>query len=71
MYCVVARANDSVRAGDQATTVAGKKLAFQCQLAHGSPTGLISGFNRLNQLYQAVADCYEGVTADDVSPLLE
>lgn len=28
------------------------KLTFQVQLAHGSPTGIISGFNNLIQLYQ-------------------
>lgn len=28
------------------------KLTFHVQLAHGSPTGIISGFNNLAQLYQ-------------------
>jgi hypothetical protein len=64
----VVRPSDSIKAAEHSTTTDSKKLTFQCQLAHGSPTGLISGFNRLNQLYQAVADCYDGVTADDVRP---
>uniref|UniRef100_F1L231 PDZ domain-containing protein GIPC3 n=1 Tax=Ascaris suum TaxID=6253 RepID=F1L231_ASCSU len=41
-------------------------LTFQCQLAHGSPTGIISGFSSLPQLYQAIASCYDGVNADDI-----
>ncbi|XP_043510439.1 PDZ domain-containing protein GIPC3 isoform X2 [Frieseomelitta varia] len=32
---------------------------FHCQLAHGSPTGLISGFNNVRELYQKIADCYD------------
>jgi hypothetical protein len=35
------------------------KLVFHCQLAHGSPTGLISGFNNVKELYKKVADCFE------------
>ncbi|CAF0872482.1 unnamed protein product [Rotaria sordida] len=35
------------------------KLVFHCQLAHGSPTGLISGFNNPKELYQKIADCFE------------
>ncbi|XP_012236239.1 PDZ domain-containing protein GIPC3 [Bombus impatiens] len=34
-------------------------LVFYCQLAHGSPTGLISGFNNVRELYQKIADCYD------------
>lgn len=30
------------------------KLTFQVQLAHGSPTGIISGFNNILQLYQVL-----------------
>jgi hypothetical protein len=35
------------------------KLVFHCQLAHGSPTGLISGFTNVKELYQKIADCYD------------
>ncbi|CAF2363874.1 unnamed protein product [Rotaria sp. Silwood2] len=35
------------------------KLVFHCQLAHGSPTGLISGFSNAKELYQKIADCFE------------
>lgn len=35
------------------------KLVFHCQLAHGSPTGLISGFGNVKELYQKIADCFE------------
>lgn len=34
-------------------------LVFQCQLAHGSPTGLISGFSNVRELYQKIAECYD------------
>jgi hypothetical protein len=42
------------------------KLVFHCQQAHGSPTGLISGFSNVRELYQKIADCYE-FPAEDVS----
>lgn len=35
------------------------KLVFHCQLAHGSPTGLISGFTNVKELYNKIAECYE------------
>uniref|UniRef100_A0A914WW22 GIPC1-3 GH1 domain-containing protein n=1 Tax=Plectus sambesii TaxID=2011161 RepID=A0A914WW22_9BILA len=54
----MARASSGIKMAEQPTKATEKKLTFQCQLAHGSPTGLISGFNRLSQLYQAIADCY-------------
>ncbi|XP_066598567.1 PDZ domain-containing protein GIPC3 isoform X2 [Prorops nasuta] len=34
-------------------------LVFHCQLAHGSPTGLISGFSNVRELYQKIAECYD------------
>lgn len=43
-----------------------RKLEFQCQLAHGSPTGLISGFSNVKDLYQKIADCFE-ISASTVS----
>ena len=36
-----------------------QNLYFNCQLAHGSPTGLISGFSNVKELYQKIADCFE------------
>ncbi|RNA14889.1 PDZ domain-containing GIPC3 [Brachionus plicatilis] len=35
------------------------KLVFHCQLAHGSPTGLISGFSNVKELYSKIAECYD------------
>ena len=49
--------------------VARPKLVFHCQQAQGSPTGLISGFSNVKELYQKVADCY-GFPVDDVSQRL-
>lgn len=40
------------------------KLIFHCQLAHGSPTGLISGFSNVRELYQKIAECYEFPTEE-------
>uniref|UniRef100_A0A5S6PHU9 PDZ domain-containing protein n=1 Tax=Brugia malayi TaxID=6279 RepID=A0A5S6PHU9_BRUMA len=47
-------------------TNANIKLTFQVQLAHGSPTGIISDFNSIAQLYQAIANCYDEVSVDDI-----
>jgi len=41
------------------------KLVFHCQQAQGSPTGLISGFSNVRELYQKIAECYE-FSADDI-----
>ncbi|XP_015601623.1 PDZ domain-containing protein GIPC3 [Cephus cinctus] len=35
------------------------QLVFHCQLAHGSPMGLISGFSNVRELYQKIAECYD------------
>lgn len=35
------------------------KLVFHCQLAHGSPTGLIAGFSNVKELYLKIAECYD------------
>jgi hypothetical protein len=48
------------------SSVGRPKLVFHCQQAHGSPTGLISGFSNVRELYQKIAECYE-FPADDVS----
>ncbi|XP_034943600.1 PDZ domain-containing protein GIPC3 [Chelonus insularis] len=34
-------------------------LIFRCQLAHGSPTGFISDFSNVRELYQKIAECYD------------
>ena len=41
------------------------KLVFHCQQAHGSPTGVISGFTNVKELYQRIAECY-GIQPSDV-----
>ena len=40
------------------------KLVFHCQQAHGSPTGVISGFTNVKELYQRIAECYEMQPSD-------
>jgi PDZ domain-containing protein GIPC len=35
------------------------QLVFHCQLAHGSPTGLITGFSSVKELYTKIAECYD------------
>lgn len=44
------------------------QLVFHCQLAHGSPTGLITGFSSVKELYQKIAECYD-FSVDEVSTL--
>ncbi|CAG7838526.1 unnamed protein product, partial [Allacma fusca] len=41
------------------------KLVFHCQQAQGSPTGLISGFSNVKELYEKIAECY-GFPANDI-----
>jgi len=54
---------DSKPAGQ---TAGKQKLVFHCQQAQGSPTGLISGFTNVRELYQKIADCYK-MPVEDVS----
>ncbi|ESO92646.1 hypothetical protein LOTGIDRAFT_120670 [Lottia gigantea] len=35
------------------------RLVFHCQQAQGSPTGIISGFTNVKELYSKIAECYE------------
>lgn len=42
------------------------KLVFHCQQAQGSPTGIISGFSNIKELYLKIAECYD-FPASDVS----
>lgn len=54
------------------TTVANQKdkeesrprLVFHCQLAQGSPTGIISGFTNVKELYHKIAECYDMPSSD-------
>lgn len=41
------------------SVLAKPQLVFHCQLAHGSPTGLITGFASVRELYQKIAECYD------------
>lgn len=41
------------------------KLIFHCQLAHGSPTGVISGFHTVKELYNTIAECYD-IPAEEI-----
>ena len=42
------------------------RLTFHCQLAQGSPTGIISGFTNVKELYMKIAKCYD-MSPSDVS----
>lgn len=48
------------------TNLSKPQLVFHCQLAHGSPTGLITGFSSVKELYQKIAECYD-FPVDEVS----
>lgn len=43
----------------EAETSSRPKLVFHCQQAQGSPTGVISGFTNVKELYQKIAECYD------------
>ena len=45
------------------------QLIFHCQLAHGSPTGFITGFASVKELYQKIAEYFE-FQPDEVSYLI-
>lgn len=36
-----------------------QRLVFYCQQAQGSPTGVISGFTNVKELYQKIGECYD------------
>jgi len=42
------------------------KLVFHCQQAHGSPTGVISEFTNVKELYKKIAECYD-ISPDQVN----
>ncbi len=45
------------------------RLTFHCQQAHGSPTGIISGFTNVKELYEKIAECYD-ISPKEVSSAL-
>ncbi|XP_076236345.1 PDZ domain-containing protein GIPC-like protein kermit [Calliopsis andreniformis] len=49
----------------QLSRISKPPLVFHCQLAHGSPTGLISGFSNVRELYQKIAECYD-LSAEEI-----
>ena len=53
--------NDDV---DESPSPQKPKLAFHCQQAHGSPTGIITGFTNVRELYQKIAECYDFASSD-------
>lgn len=58
--------NSSAAAAAAAAQVKQPKLVFHCQQAHGSPTGLISGFTNVKELYEKIAECYD-IQSSEVS----
>lgn len=61
--------SNSAAAAAAAAQVKQPKLVFHCQQAHGSPTGLISGFTNVKELYEKIAECYDIQPAEVFSPL--
>lgn len=51
--------HDQAQEQRRSSRVSKPPLIFHCQLAHGSPTGLISGFGNVRELYQKIAECYD------------
>jgi len=49
----------SPSSGQADPPVSKPKLVFHCQQAHGSPTGVISEFTNVKELYQKIAECYD------------
>uniref|UniRef100_A0A0K0CTH3 PDZ domain-containing protein n=1 Tax=Angiostrongylus cantonensis TaxID=6313 RepID=A0A0K0CTH3_ANGCA len=47
------------------SAIAAHNLKFCCQLAHGSPTAIISNFTSIDELFQSIADCFN-ISADDI-----
>ncbi|XP_064477265.1 PDZ domain-containing protein GIPC1-like [Ornithodoros turicata] len=48
----------------QSKTLPKPKLVFHCQQAQGSPTGIISGFSNIKELYLKIAECYDFPASD-------
>lgn len=51
--------NEVVQKNETSAPQPRPKLVFHCQQAHGSPTGIISGFTNVKELYQKIAECYD------------
>lgn len=47
------------------TPVSKNSLQFYCQLAHGSPTGFVSGFANIKELYDKIAQSF-GIPASEI-----
>lgn len=58
--------NDVVQRNEPPPPQPRPKLVFHCQQAHGSPTGIISGFTNVKELYQKIAECYD-MNVEEVS----
>ncbi|CAN8004567.1 unnamed protein product [Ixodes hexagonus] len=57
--------NAAAAAGDpHSKNVPKPKLVFHCQQAQGSPTGIISGFSNIKELYLKIAECYDFPATD-------
>lgn len=50
--------------GQSGKNVPKPKLVFHCQQAQGSPTGIISGFSNIKELYLKIAECYDFPASD-------
>jgi len=55
---------DSTVANNQENEESRPRLVFHCQLAQGSPTGIISGFTNVKELYVKIAECYDMLASD-------
>ena len=56
--------NNAVENVDDVPSPQRPKLAFHCQQAQGSPTGIITGFTNVRELYQKIAECYDFPPSD-------
>ena len=43
------------------------KLLFHCQLAHGSPTCIVSGFTNVKELYTKIAQSYDMLSSEVIN----
>ncbi|XP_003707515.2 PDZ domain-containing protein GIPC-like protein kermit [Megachile rotundata] len=57
--CSQKNSSSQMQEQKRSSKVSRTRLVFHCQLAHGSPTGLISGFSNVRELYQKIAECYD------------
>ncbi|XP_013104978.1 PDZ domain-containing protein GIPC3 [Stomoxys calcitrans] len=57
--------NSTLQKPAMESNVTKPQLIFHCQLAHGSPTGLITGFASVRELYKKIAECYD-IPAEEI-----